>query len=109
MYSKKLHLYFKSKGISQIEIARKLGSSPSMIGRYLSGSVGFKPEFLSVLIKHYPDIDLQYIFSDNETKELSEPSESYGSGDLNLFSEIENIEKKLSEIKEYLTRKCHDI
>ncbi|MFV8268422.1 helix-turn-helix domain-containing protein [Flavobacterium sp. GT2N3] len=107
MYYDKLHLFFKNKGLKQKEIAEALGYSPAMISRYLRGSDKINADFIIILIKKFPEIDLQYIFSDvkkNSTM-VSEPSEDYGIKEEDVIRELELIEKKISSIRNVLARK----
>ena len=109
MYYDKLHLFFKSKGLKQKEIAEALGYSPAMISRYLKGSDKINSDFIIILIKKFPEIDLQYIFSDEVKKNLmvSEPSDDYGIKEGDVVHELELIEKKIASIRKVLARKSH--
>lgn len=109
MYYDKLHLFFKSKGLKQKEIAEILDYSPAMISRYLKGSDKINADFIVILLKKFPEIDLQYIFNDDVEKKsmVSEPSEDYGIKEENVVDELELIEKKLSNIRKVLAQSCH--
>lgn len=109
MYYDKLQLFFKSKNLKQYEIAEVLGYSPAMISRYLKGSDKINADFITILITKFPEIDLQYIFSDDR-KELSvvrEPNTGYGIKEEDVIQELEMIEKKISDIRNVLARKSH--
>ena len=109
MYYDKLQLFFKSKGLKQYEIAEALGYSPAMISRYLKGSDKINADFIIILIKKFPEIDLQYIFSDDMQKLsiVEEPKIGYGIKEEDVVSELELIEKKISAIRNVLARKSH--
>jgi transcriptional regulator with XRE-family HTH domain len=109
MYNEKLKLYFKKIGISQKEAAEKLGHAPAMMSRFLSGASVFDANFITALVREFPEIDLQYIFSDEVQKNtmVSEPSEDYGIKEGNIIEELELIEKKISNIRNILARKSH--
>ena len=107
-YNEKLHLFFKSKGLSQKDVAKSIGYSPAMISRYLSGVSVFPPEFLSSLIKNYPDIDLRYIFTEEEIQVVNAVQESTANYQLSndeLIKELESVEEKIAIIKNVLARK----
>lgn len=108
MYSEKLMSYFKKKNLKQNEVAELLGYSPTMIGRYLKGSDAFKPDFLEKLVKHFPDIDLQYIFTEDSTTDnvASEPQAAYKKEE-DIIDELELIQEKIEDIKKYLAQKSH--
>ena len=108
-YNEKLHLYFKRQGISQTELGKRLGHSPAMISRFLSGVSTFDANFVAALIREFPDVDLKYIFSDQEqdTPIAAEPAPNYGVKEGDVIKELEIIEKKLSSIRDVLARKSH--
>lgn len=108
-YYEKLKLYFKKIGVSQIEVGNRLGHSPAMISRFWSGTSVLDANFIIALVKEFPEIDLQYIFSDeveNNTM-VSEPREEYGIKEENIITELELIEKKISSIRNVLAQSCH--
>lgn len=111
-YEKKLAYYFKNRGLKQKELANLLGVAPTMISRYLSGTSVFPPEFLVAILKNFPDIDLQYIFTEHdliEENELNEPTSSYGLNKKDIELELLIIEQKINKIRGLLTQKSHDI
>lgn len=109
MYNEKIRLYFKKIGVSQIEVGKRLGHSPAMISRFWSGTSVFDANFIIALVKEFPEIDLKYIFSSEakDTSAPSEPEQDSGIKEENIIAELELIEKKILDIKEVLTRKCH--
>lgn len=108
MYNEKLRLFFKSKGLKQKEAADLLGVSASSLGKYLMGTDNFKPEFITDLIRVFPDIDLQYIFMEGEPLNIAnEPGENYGSKPYDVDSELRIIAEKAAEIRNYLAQNCH--
>jgi transcriptional regulator with XRE-family HTH domain len=110
-YNEKLHVFFKSKDLSQKNVAETLGFSPAMISRYLSGVSVFPPEFLTSLIKHFPDIDLRYVFMEDAVEEMvtiNEPDAPYNPNDKEVVNELQLIEDKIARIKNVLARKCHE-
>ena len=106
MYNEKLQLFFKEKGLKQYEIGQVLGYSPAMIGRYLKGSDKINADFIVKLVKEFPDVDLRYIFSEeDESYGLKEPKPFYGLNDKNILNELNIIENKVADVREYLTKK----
>lgn len=97
-YSKKLEAFFKSKGISQKEAAEKLSVSPTMMSRYLRGDAEFSGSFIVRLIATYPDMDLQYIFTDGEPNTVVEPRLGY-TADINVMDELSSIQERIELIK----------
>lgn len=104
MWYEKLSKYFKEKKISNKELSRILGYSETMISRYLKGISKINAEFIAVLIKNFPEIDLQYIFADDSSDSniLNEPREKYAT---TILGDIREIEAKLQIIKEKLSTK----
>lgn len=105
-YHDKLRLFFKAKGFSQKYVAEIMEVSPAMIGRYLNGSDNFSPLFICRLIEKFPDIDLQYIFSENKSTEsikhaVNEPQVGYLKQE-DVLNDLSFIEEKIGKIKEYL-------
>lgn len=109
MYSKKLQYFFKSKNLLNYQVGDILGFSPAMIGRYLNGTTPPKPEFLTQLIKHFPEIDLQELFKEEHDDNLvSEPQENYPSASEEAMLRIKEIERNLSKVKKFLAQNCHN-
>ena len=105
MYNDKLRLFFKEKGLRQYEIGERLGYSPAMIGRYLQGSDKINSDFILKMVKEFPDVDLQYIFSDDENSNMvHEPNGNYGLKQENIDMELEIITGKLTEIRKVLAK-----
>ena len=107
MYNEKLHLFFKEKGLKQYEIGELLGYSPTMISRYLKGTDKINADFIVKLVKVFPDVDLQYIFSDDEGHSASEPKPFYGLDDDSIDKELKNILKKVENVRDYLAQNRH--
>jgi len=106
MYYEKLSLFFKTKKVSGAEIGRKLGYSTSSISKFLSGNSAIDSSFILLLVKEFPDIDLQYIFSEEEeNNSVAEPQSFYGLTDEKVIKELEIIEKKVANVREYLAQK----
>lgn len=103
-YNEKLRLFFKSIGLSQKEVSERLLVSPSMLSRYFKGSDNFSSEFVFKLVKEFPEIDLQYIFSDDNLSGITKDDQVI---QLDVMKELELIEKKIALIKESLARKSH--
>lgn len=108
-YNEKLRLYFKKVNVSQSEVAERLGHSPAMISRFLSGVSTFDANFISALVREFPDVDLKYIFSENmnSINHVSEPNVEYGIKEENVVKELEEIENKISIIRKVLAQSCH--
>jgi transcriptional regulator with XRE-family HTH domain len=108
MWYEKLNKFFKERKISNRQLSVTLGYSETMIGRYLKGRDNINAEFIGILIKNYPEINLQYMFSDSfaegeeEVNLAQEQDESYN---FNVIKEIEDVEKKLNRIKAELAKK----
>lgn len=108
-YNEKLRLYFKKIGVSQSEVGKRLGHAPAMMSRFLSGTSILDANFILALVREFPDIDLKYIFSDEDANSsmVQEPREKYATKDVNVIKELELIEKKLSNIRKVLAQSCH--
>lgn len=108
-YNEKLRLYFKKIGVSQSEVGKRLGHAPAMMSRFLSGTSVLDANFITALIREFPDVDLKYIFSDDIEKStaVQEPTESYDIKEGDLVHELELIEKKIASIRKVLARKSH--
>jgi transcriptional regulator with XRE-family HTH domain len=107
MYYDKLQVFFKEKGLKQYEIGEVLGYSPAMIGRYLKGTDKINADFIVKLVKKFPDVDLQYIFSDEEESYgLKEPKPFYGLDEKTIDKEMQIIQNKIANVREYLAQKC---
>lgn len=106
-YNEKLRIFFKTSGLSQKEVADIMGISPSMMSRFLKGSDNFSSDFVAKLLKNFPEIDLQYIFSENENEVFNEPEVNYQQKQLDAIKQIELIEEKIAVLKNYLAQNCH--
>ena len=108
-YNEKLRLYFKKRGVSQKEAAERLGHAPAMMSRFLSGVSVLDANFIVALVKEFPDVDLKYIFSDNEviSSTAQEPTVNYGIKEKDIVGELELIEQKIASIRNVLARKSH--
>lgn len=108
-YNEKLRLYFKKVNVSQSEVAERLGHSPAMISRFLSGVSTFDANFVAALVREFPDVDLKYIFSENNTMsdKPSKANEDYEIKEENVVKELEEIENKISIIRKVLAQSCH--
>jgi transcriptional regulator with XRE-family HTH domain len=107
-YNDKLRLFFKNKGLSQKEVGKRLGHAPAMISRFWSGESSFGPEFVVALVREFPDIDLQYIFSEEETiYSVQEGKPFYGLNKDNVDKEMEIIEEKVANVRKYLAQISH--
>jgi len=111
MYHEKLRLYLKKNRISQVVFAEKMGHSPAMISRFLSGTSVFDANFITALVREYPDVDLKYIFSDQEDESsiAVETNIVIGIKENDIIKELEIIEGKISNIKNVLAQSCHKI
>lgn len=111
MYHKKLKDFFDNKDLSQKRVGEILGYSPAMIGRYLKGTDNINAKFIIKMVKEFPDVDLQYIFSEKENineNMLEEPRESYGLTAMDIDEELEIIITKAEKVREYLAQKRHN-
>ena len=108
-YHEKLRLYFKKIGVSQSEVGKRLGHAPAMMSRFLSGTSVLDANFITALVREFPDVDLKYIFSDQATTVslVSEPVEDYGIKEKDIVDELELIEKKIANIRKVLAQSCH--
>jgi transcriptional regulator with XRE-family HTH domain len=101
-YSKKLHYFFKGKNISNKELAERLEISETMIGRYQKGDANFNPTFLVKLKNVFPEINLNYIFSEEEeNREVAEGSTTYHN-EMNVIDELRSIQERIELIKDKL-------
>lgn len=100
MYNEKLGRFFKSKGLKQKEVAEMLGVSPAMMGRYIHGTANIGSEFLIGLRKNFPELDLNYIFTNENSEELNllnDPRDLYEK--TNILNDLADIENRIHEIR----------
>lgn len=104
MYYKKLLEFIKIKDLTQKEFAERLGLSANMMSRYLKGDVWMPAEFFMNITKVFPELNLNELFSEEEENlnVMEEPSEGYN---YNAINEIEEIEKRLTRLKEEVAKK----
>ena len=110
-YDEKLRLFFKSKGLTQKKVSEELNIAPAMISRYINGVSVFPADFLTALVKHYPDIDLQYIFSDDEIVEKDSMDKNKVVTNLSesdLVKELQLIEDKIARVRNVLAQNRHE-
>lgn len=104
-YNDKLRLFFKNKGLSQKDVSIRLGHAPAMISRFLSGESVFGPDFIISLIKEFPEIDLHYIFSEDDTTNPAQVALPFqGLTNDNLDRELEIIGKKVANVRDFLAQ-----
>lgn len=103
-FHKKIKEYFEKQNISNRQIAEVIGYSDVMTGRYLKSS---KPnyEFILALKKAYPDIDLNYLFEDDEGNSiLNEDGSNYKNPEVI----IDKIDYQLKELRRVLAQNSHN-
>lgn len=96
-----LRYFLKEKGLSQKEAGERLGYKPAMMSRYLN-DLDWNWDFISSLIKCFPDIDLNSVLKEGLNKNGSDSSQGR---DLDSLLIIEEIEQKLSSLKASLAQK----
>jgi len=107
-YNDKLRLFFKNKGLSQKEVGKRLGHAPAMISRFWSGESSFGPEFVVALVREFPEIDLQSIFSEDESSNLVQEGKTfYGLNEDTVDKELEIIGNKVANVRAYLLQKSN--
>jgi transcriptional regulator with XRE-family HTH domain len=105
MYNKKLQLFFKEKGLKQYEIAEIMGYTPTMISRYLKGTDKINANFITKLVENFPDIDLQYLFTDEKTINMAQkPNEYYGFNKTIIEKDLKIIEEKIANVRKSLAQ-----
>lgn len=73
------------------------------------GTDNFKPEFITSLIRVFPEIDLRDIFTEEEgSSAASEPKPFYGLNDDNLDKELKIIGDKVANVRSYLAQNRHN-
>jgi hypothetical protein len=105
-FSEKLKEFFDSKGLKKNrDIAKAIDSNEQVIGRWMKSK---KPTalLLEKLKQYFPDAPLVYLLSEDEdTKDiLNEPSASYNTEAVQL---VEEIEERLTRLKDILAQNCH--
>ena len=102
-YNEKLHYFLKSKNMTKKKMAEMLQVNETMLGRYMSGDANFPPLFLSKLISVFPEVDLNYIFSDEKTSidQVAEEGNDYPKI-INIKNDIVIIYERLERIKKAL-------
>jgi transcriptional regulator with XRE-family HTH domain len=108
MYNEKLKSFFISKGLSQKKVGEMLGYSPTMMSRYYRGTDKINADFIIKMVQTFPDIDLKYIFSEEETiNSVQEPKPFYGLNKENIDKELELIGQKVDNVRKYLAQISH--
>ncbi len=86
-YHQKLQDYFKSKGLKQVDVAKRIGYTKNMVSKYLKTN---KPnyQFIIAVQKEFPDIDWNYLFKDAKDV-VEEDALEYHKNPNQLLNEIE--------------------
>lgn len=102
IYHDKLQKYFSDRNISNLEISKLTGYSPSMVSRYLKKSTP-NFDFIIAFSKAFPDIDWNYLFKEvnNNIEEEKAPYIK------NPDKIIKEIEIKLKSLKFNLAQNSH--
>ena len=102
-FNKRLKHFFESKGLKNKDLEKILGWSDVMVGRYLSIN---KPnyEFLMAVKRNFPDVDLNYLFEEDENNVVKEDQNHYLSNE----ALIDTIEYKLKELRIRLAQDSHE-
>lgn len=108
MYNDKLKTFFESKGLSQKKVGEMLGYSPTMMSRYYRGKDKINADFIIEMVKTFPDIDLQYIFSDDNKNIIEEPITFYSQNPIDIIEELNIIEQKIANVRKYLAQNSHN-
>lgn len=105
-FSKKIQEYFDRRGLTNREVSKIMGGyNESMISKYIN-SDKLSSNFIELLVKHFPDIDFNYLLKEDDVLENQEKSiEKY---EHESFKIIEEIESKIEELKTNMARKCHE-
>jgi transcriptional regulator with XRE-family HTH domain len=105
-YNEKLHYFLKSKNMTKKKMAEMLQVNETMLGRYMSGEANFPPLFLCKLISVFPEVDLNYIFSEEGNSNLdmvAEPTEDLPKVQ-KVLSGITTLQKQLDELKQSIEK-----
>ncbi len=102
-FSQKIREYFKAKNMTIREVAQQMDNyNESLVGRYMS-SDKISGTFITKLKKYFPDIDINYMVSDDQENDvLKEGDEEYKVRSSEI---IEEIEQKLTELKKIVKPK----
>ncbi len=101
-FSKKAKAFFKDKGISQRDIASKIGEGEVYVSKQL-GKNEPSPKFLVQLANNYADFDLNIMLRSEEVFNIvAEERVNYKTKSIVL---IEEIEKKIKELKKIVSPK----
>jgi len=108
-YYEKLALFFKSKGVSQSEVGQKLGYGKASMSKFLNGNSVIDSVFITKLVKEFPDVDLNTVFSEKEELVgiVMEPPTMYKINKDNIDQELEEILERLGKIKNVLAQNRH--
>lgn len=108
-YVEKLNLFFKNKEISQKRVAEVTNVTPAMVSRYLRETNKFDSEFIYLLKKEWPELDLNYLFmynndldAENSKSPVRDPKEIFASLTFNVTAELHSIERKAAAIRAHL-------
>lgn len=102
-FSQKIKSYFKEKNMTIREVAQQMDNyNETVVGRYMS-SDKISGTFITKLKKHFPDIDINYMISEDvENNIVKEGNEVYKIRSTEI---IEEIEERLTELKKIVTPK----
>ncbi|WP_271406604.1 helix-turn-helix domain-containing protein [Tenacibaculum soleae] len=94
-YHQKLQDYFKSKGLKQVDVAKRIGYTKNMISKYLKTN---KPnyQFIIAVQEEFPDIDWNYLFKEKNTVENNSLEHKKNATQL-----INEIEERVVLLKEW--------
>lgn len=100
-YSDKVKQFLKVKGLNQKDLANRFDKKEPLISRWVNNP---SLDFLQLMIKEFPDFDLNYImkespaYSDELTVDsVAEEQSGYGKNPKQL---IEEIEERLALLKD---------
>ncbi|MBC7642198.1 MAG: helix-turn-helix transcriptional regulator [Flavobacterium sp.] len=97
-FSRKAKAFFKDKGISQREIATKIGEGEVYVSKQLNKKEP-SPKFLNQLANNYPNFDLNEMLRTDEVLNIvAEEREEYKLRSIILINEIEERFKELKKI-----------
>lgn len=94
-YHEKLRAFFKSKGLSQVDVSKKIPYSQVMVSRYLNSNFP-NYEFITHVSKAWPDIDWNYILKDGLTV-INDAGETLQKTPKKILEDIQNSVELLKD------------
>jgi len=100
-FGTRLKEILEEKNISQVAFAKATGQHQGLVSRVLNGE---KPssKFIFKTIDYFPNVDFNYLLGSEKTIAVEEKSSEYKKNRASAKEIINDIERKLNELKQVL-------